>query len=213
MTTPPGLRERKKDATRALLMATALNLFEQRGFDEVSVSEIAEAAEVSRKTIFNYFEVKEDLVLGHGKHQIEAPADLVRERPVGQTPVEAFRAQWLERLAQHHPATGLCDHPEVLRIFRLIHNTPQLMQRQQRYNNHSQELLAQALRAECGSDLTARLIATQLFGVRHELSVVNFLGIAAGVTAAEYYPRAVLAAGEAFDMLANGLGDTLRRTA
>ncbi|ADD45908.1 TetR/AcrR family transcriptional regulator [Stackebrandtia nassauensis] len=206
-----GLRERKKDATRHRLMQAALDLFEERGFDEVSVAEIADAAEVSKKTVFNYFDAKEDLILGHAKFQIEVPAQLVRERPPGQTPHDALRQQWFERLAEHHPVTGLSDNPGVLRVIRLIHSTPQLMQRQMRYGYQSQQLLSQELFAESGSELSARLMASQIFGVRQELAVANFRGITAGATAAERYPEAVKEAELGFDLLENGLGNLLRR--
>lgn len=211
MSEQPGLRERKKDATRHRLMQVALELFEERGFDEVSVAEVADIAEVSKKTVFNYFDCKEDLVLGHGKHQIAEPARLVRERPAGQTPHGAFRQQWMEQLAQHHPVTGLSFEPGVLRTLRLIHSTPQLMHRQLGYNLRSQELLAKELLAESGSELTARLIAGQIFSLRQVLSVANFRAIAAGATAAEHYPEAVEAAELAFGFLEDGLGNLLLR--
>lgn len=57
-----GLRERKKQRTRELIAETARRLFSARGFDRVTVAEIARAAEVSEQTVFNYFPTKEDLV-------------------------------------------------------------------------------------------------------------------------------------------------------
>ncbi|MCW3064451.1 MAG: TetR family transcriptional regulator, partial [Solirubrobacterales bacterium] len=57
-----GLRELKKERTRNLIAETAGRLFAERGFDRVSVAEIARAAEVAEKTVFNYFRTKEDLV-------------------------------------------------------------------------------------------------------------------------------------------------------
>ena len=57
-----GLRERKKQQTRELLAETARRLFTERGFERVSVAEIARVADVSEKTVFNYFPTKEDLV-------------------------------------------------------------------------------------------------------------------------------------------------------
>ena len=58
----PGLRERKKQQTRQLIAETARRLFGERGFERVTVAEIARAAEVSEQTVFNYFPTKEDLV-------------------------------------------------------------------------------------------------------------------------------------------------------
>jgi AcrR family transcriptional regulator len=57
-----GLRERKKQRTRELIAETARRLFGERGFDRVTVAEVARAAEVSEQTVFNYFPTKEDLV-------------------------------------------------------------------------------------------------------------------------------------------------------
>ena len=59
----PGLRERKKAKTRALLQQTALHLFREQGYAETSIEEIAEAAEVSTTTVFRYFPTKADLVI------------------------------------------------------------------------------------------------------------------------------------------------------
>ncbi|MCZ9345440.1 TetR/AcrR family transcriptional regulator, partial [Streptomyces sp. TRM76130] len=61
--TETGLRERKKRRTYQVLSDTAVRLFTERGFDAVSVAEVAAAAEVSKPTLFRYFPAKEDLVL------------------------------------------------------------------------------------------------------------------------------------------------------
>jgi len=71
----PGLREQKKRETRRLLAEVATRLFAEHGFDEVKVADIAAAANVSEKTVFNYFPTKEDLVLD-GRAEVEA--ELVR---------------------------------------------------------------------------------------------------------------------------------------
>src|SRR3954471_6586926 len=64
----PGLRERKKRAAREAIAATARRLFAERGFDAVTVAEVAVAADVSEKTVFNHFATKEDLAFA-GREQ------------------------------------------------------------------------------------------------------------------------------------------------
>jgi hypothetical protein len=61
MVAKPGLRERKKQRTRELIAETAKRLFSERGFDAVTVTDVANAAEVSSGTVFNYFPTKEDV--------------------------------------------------------------------------------------------------------------------------------------------------------
>src|SRR3954451_11567663 len=88
---PMGLRERKKLATRQLIAETARRLFAERGFDRVPVAEIARAAEVAEKTVFNYFPTKEDLVywrLGSFEEELLAA---VGARAPGEPAVTAFR--------------------------------------------------------------------------------------------------------------------------
>src|ERR1700722_3091710 len=90
MSGEPGLRERKKQRTHQLIAATAWRLFAARGFEQVTVAEIAAAAEVSEATVFNYFPTKEDLVF----HRMEAFEDelltAIRSRPEGESIVQAF---------------------------------------------------------------------------------------------------------------------------
>ena len=79
-----GLRERKKQKTRQLIAETARRLFAERGFERVTVTEIAHEAEVSPATVFNYFPTKEDLVYWRlGAFEAELLA-AVRERAAGE---------------------------------------------------------------------------------------------------------------------------------
>src|SRR3954451_21053012 len=86
-----GLRARKKQQTRELIAETARRLFSERGFDRVTVAQIARAADVSEQTVFNYFPTKEDLVywrLGAFEDELLAT---VRGRGPGESAVAAFR--------------------------------------------------------------------------------------------------------------------------
>lgn len=208
-----GLRQRKKDATRRLLASIALDLFEERGFDNVNVAEIAAAAQVSKKTVFNYFEVKEDLILGSGKHHVAEPATVVRERPPGQTPHGAMLDYLLTALAERQPMSGLSDRTVIRRIHRLVTVTPALTVRHMQYQQQSRQLLAEALVDEGASHLSAQLIATQILGAQQVVIAEVAQRVSAGEKPDEVYPDAVVTAKHAFRWLERGLGDLLRRAA
>ncbi|MEV7169426.1 TetR family transcriptional regulator [Streptomyces sp. NPDC089922] len=204
-----GLRESKKLRTRHRLAATALELFLERGFDAVSVADVAAAAEVSKPTLFRYFPAKEDLLLDRfADHQDEA-ARIVRDRTAGRTPVRALHAHFLAALAERDPITGLCDHPNVLAFEKLLHSTESLEARITRYTAREAELLAAVLEAEAVDPLAARLAAAHLITVRQELGRTNWRMIEGGRSADEQYPAAVADADRAFGMLAAGLDATL----
>ena len=93
-----GLRERKKARTRADIAAAAMELFRERGFDAVTVAEIAQAAGVSEKTVFNYFPAKEDLVRHRGAERMAELVEAVRERPPGESLIEPFRRMTMDFL-------------------------------------------------------------------------------------------------------------------
>ncbi|MEV7026254.1 TetR family transcriptional regulator, partial [Kitasatospora sp. NPDC093558] len=123
------LRERKKIQTGIRIFRAAIGLFAERGFDQVSVAEIAAAAEVSKMTVFNYFPTKEDLVMGPMEQHLDEPARVVRDRAPGVSAVAALRDHFLAALERLDPAAGLSDDRVVLDVVRLVHNTPALATR------------------------------------------------------------------------------------
>src|SRR3954447_1647377 len=126
MANPEGLRARKRRRTRDAVSSAAISLFLEHGFDQVSVADIAAAAEVSKPTLFRYFRSKEDLALHRiADHEGEA-ARGVRQRRAELSPLEALHAHVLDGLARRDPVTGLNDHPEVLAFHNLIFSTPSL---------------------------------------------------------------------------------------
>src|SRR5215213_9281362 len=91
MSATPGLRERKKQQTRQAIADTARRLFSERGFDAVTVAEIARAADVAEKTVFNYFPTKEDLFYSRLEAFEEELLAAIRGRPGGESAIAAFR--------------------------------------------------------------------------------------------------------------------------
>jgi AcrR family transcriptional regulator len=94
-------RARKKAQTRALIRETAQALFAERGFDSVTIADIAAAADVAVQTVFNHFPTKEDLFFDGHTPWVEGPAHAVRTRPPGSPPLEALHAYLVERVAGH----------------------------------------------------------------------------------------------------------------
>lgn len=86
-----GLRARKKRATRDAIAATARRLFAARGFDTVTVAEVAAAADVSEKTVFNYFPTKEDLAFAGREEGLELLVAKITARPPGASVLDVFR--------------------------------------------------------------------------------------------------------------------------
>ena len=89
--TEVGLRERKKARTRRLIADAAARLFAERGYEQVAVSDVARAAEVSEQTVYNYFETKEQLVIDLHQHFQEELDRLIRTRQPGTSPAAAIR--------------------------------------------------------------------------------------------------------------------------
>jgi AcrR family transcriptional regulator len=87
----PGLRERKKQKTRDTIIKVALDLFAEHGYEQTTIAEIADAAEVSPRTIFAYFPTKEDIVFCQLPETRERLAQALRERPDGATALDALR--------------------------------------------------------------------------------------------------------------------------
>jgi AcrR family transcriptional regulator len=114
---PTGRRERKKAATRRALADAALRLFLERGFDDVGVREIAEAADVATTTLFKYVPAKEALVFDQDTGREEALVAAVRDRPSGMSIPDALRELIGRDVAGQH---GMAE------FRRLIENTPAL---------------------------------------------------------------------------------------
>lgn len=139
----PGLRQRKKQRMYETLSEIAVRLFLEKGFDAVSVAEIAAAAEISKPTLFRYFPAKEDLVLHRiADHEDEA-ARVVTESE--EAPLVALRRHFLQGLERDDPVTGLNDHPQVLAFHSLLYGTPALVARAHGHLERQEAALAEVL--------------------------------------------------------------------
>ncbi|GJF31472.1 TetR family transcriptional regulator [Kitasatospora sp. NE20-6] len=118
---PMGRRERKKAATRQAIADAALRLFLERGYDDVGIREIADAADVSTTTLFKHFPVKEALVFDEEADLEAHLLAAVRERPPGQSIPAALR----DHALRHRRAASGGD-PRFATFLGLVDSTPAL---------------------------------------------------------------------------------------
>jgi AcrR family transcriptional regulator len=206
MGTGPGLRERKKRQTRELIAATARRLFTERGFDAVTVAEVARAADVSEGTVFNYFPTKEDLFYS-GMEAFEAElVDAVRRRPPGQSVPQAFRGFVVDGAGTL--AAG--ERAEVIeKSARLIGASRALQGREREIAAESTDALAALLAEEAGApadDVEALAVANALMGVQRALVAHVRAQVLGGRRGPALAADARAQAERAFDRLEAGLG-------
>ena len=89
---PEGLRERKKQKTRETIARVALDLFWEHGYQQTTIAQVADAADVSPRTVSTYFPAKEELVFFISSTSKDRLAEAIRERPAGQNTMEAMRS-------------------------------------------------------------------------------------------------------------------------
>ncbi|MFC9976349.1 TetR/AcrR family transcriptional regulator [Spirillospora sp. NPDC127200] len=158
-----GLRELKKRRTRAHITETATALFVARGFEQVTMAEIAAAAEVSVNTLYNYFEAKEDLVLPPDEASSDRLAAIVRERAPGETAAAAVLRRLREELRRRERALGLTEG--FGRFLEMVRSAPTLTARLEDLAGQMEEALAAQLREETGAapdDPLPGLVAGQI---------------------------------------------------
>ncbi|MEU6718900.1 TetR family transcriptional regulator [Nonomuraea sp. NPDC046802] len=138
-----GLRERTRRAVQAELAAVALELFTARGFDEVTVDDIARAAGVSKRSFFRYFPAKEDAVFGAVEIMSDDIASQIAGRPTDEDPWESLRLvlrEWAARIDAESQA------------LRVIESTPVLRARLHQKREELRAQIAEALAARTGLD-------------------------------------------------------------
>ena len=193
MVSEPGLRDRKKQQTRQALIDAAMRLYRQRGFDGVTVAEIAREANVAPRTFFGYFETKEDVFLGRGDDRLERLVQAIRGRDRRQSILMAVRSELL-RDREAPPGAKSKARPEISEL--LQH--PGIANRLRARWNRWEDILAEAIAADVGAraeDPEPRIVAAALTGA-----------IRVAAAAAQEHPRRRKEIAErAFRLLGPGL--------
>jgi AcrR family transcriptional regulator len=140
-----GLRERKKQRTRRALVEAALRLFDEKGFDETTLAEIAAEADVSTRTFFSYFASKEDVVFYDSARKMELATATLADRAPGESPGDVLLRIVEESLTWLTTYEELTLEDAELRI-RLVLKEPTLRARALVMLLESQTTLARALR-------------------------------------------------------------------
>jgi AcrR family transcriptional regulator len=138
----PDRRTRKKARTRAEIRRSAQTLFAGRGFESVTIADIADTADVAVQTVFNHFPTKEELFFDGYTGWVDGLADAVRNRPARMSPVAAVRA-FSEDLIRNAAEQG--DREERRRYVARLHESPALLAYELRLVERTQLQLREAL--------------------------------------------------------------------
>jgi AcrR family transcriptional regulator len=203
-----GLRERKKQQTRELIAETARRLFAERGFERVSVAEIARVADVSEKTVFNYFPTKEDLVYWRLESFEQELLDTLRERAAGESILDAlgrFVRKPRGMLGRHDAET----QERLAGVSRMIASSPALLAREQQIFAGYTRSLAALIAEETGAspdDIEPWVAANAMMGVHRRLVDFARERIVAGARQARLAREVLEQADQALTLLERGFG-------
>jgi len=201
-----GLRARKKRAAREAIAATARRLFAERGFDAVTVAEIAAAADVSEKTVFNHFPTKEDLAFADRERGLVQLVADIRERPPDTPVLDVFRAL-TATVIDVLVARG---DEELLTAAKIIRSSPTLQERLTAGWESGAAVVTAAVAETSGAaedDLVPGIVARTLWYTHRSIFLVALHGLLAEEDREQLVARLRVAAEEAYAQLAVGFGD------
>ena len=194
-----GLRERKKRQTREEIANVATAMFSERGFENVTIADVAAAAGVAKMTVTNHFPLKEDLVFDRAEHIVHGLPAAVAARPGGEPVLAAARRYHAEQLAAGDPTMGhLGAH-----FSRMVESSPALAARERQIHDQREQALAEVLVAQAvpAEELTARVLAAQIAGVYRVLYFTGRQLLLEGLQGTEMTERLGAAAQRAFALL------------
>jgi AcrR family transcriptional regulator len=202
-----GLRERKKRATRDAIAAAARRLFAERGFDHVTVAEIAVAADVSEKTVFNHFATKEDLAFAGGEAQRNQLLIDIAQRPAATSILEVFRAATAAMIDDLADAT---EDDDLVVLPRVIHGSRVLQERLTTGLERESAALAATIAKSVGAqddDLVPALAARTLSWTHRMIFRAAVEGLMAGEDRRALAARLRVVAARTYDRIGAGLDD------
>jgi AcrR family transcriptional regulator len=205
-----GLRERKKRAARESIAATARRLFVERGFVTVTVAEIAAAANVSEKTVFNHFPTKEDLAFAGREEGIAQFVTAIAERPPGSSVLDAFRAT-THTVLDVFVAGG---DEDLLAVAKIIRGSRALQERLTVGWESGAAAITAVIAEATGADdddLVPAIVARTLWFTHRSIFLAALEGVLAEEDLEQLAARLHVAADRAYDQLAGGLGAYGRR--
>jgi AcrR family transcriptional regulator len=203
-----GLRERRKLETRQAISDVATHLFAARGFDEVTIAQVADAAGVAKMTVTNYFPRKEDLVFDRAERVVRSLADAFATRAPGESLLAAIRRDYAERIARADPTLGLSSPA----FARMVENSPALTSRGLEMLYGIERALGDAIAAETGADGPQQRLAAALVASAHRvLYEEGTRRSLAGQRPDQICAALAAAATSAFDLLEPSLGGYLIR--
>ncbi|MER6951492.1 TetR/AcrR family transcriptional regulator [Nonomuraea sp. NPDC000554] len=202
-----GLRERKKRETRQRIADIAMGLFMTRGFDNVTVAEVARAADVSVNTVFNYFGTKEDLFADRQHLAVDLPKQVVQGREPGESAVRAFRRDFLDALDTRDWRYGFNEGSDL--FAKMVGESPSLVARMREMHGEREQALAEALAEEVDSDpddLAPHVVAALILNTTRVMTAYAVRRKLAGESWDEIAPDIRAQAERAFDLLESGIG-------
>jgi AcrR family transcriptional regulator len=206
-----GLRERKKRAAREMIASTARRLFAERGFDAVTVAEVAAAADVSEKTVFNYFPTKEDLAFAGREEGIARFVVALAERPPGSSVLDVFRAMTHAVLEEF--VAGADE--DLLAVAKIIRGSRALQERLTvGWESGAAAITAVVAETTGGAsddDLLPAIVARTLWFTHRSIFHAALTGLLAEEDPGRLAARLRVAADRVYDQLAGGLGEYGRR--
>ncbi|MCY1061541.1 TetR/AcrR family transcriptional regulator [Nannocystis sp. SCPEA4] len=194
-------RERKKQLTRQRIVLAAIQLFEEQGYEQTTVAQIAEAADVDPKTFFNYFGSKDEVLFADVDRDYDRLLEVIANRRPGEDPGEVLRRAFQTYAAHRRPKAPSREPEELSAVLRLVLTTPSLQARGLYESLDLQQRIAEALVKAFPGQLDPITAAAMTGSVLGAIQHATVTSVQLGRSQAELWE----AAARALDVATHGL--------